>query len=218
MAVPNPAQQPGVPDDTTHIAFTYLALGDSYTIGQDVPAQDNYPNQTINLLNKNNLDGQVKIIATTGWTTQNLKSAIDNETTLLSTYDIVTLLIGVNNQYQGQSSENYKPEFEDLLKKAIAFAGNNAGHVIVISIPDWSVTPFAHGRDRNTIAKEIDAFNAVNKDISAKYKVKYLDITPWTREAADDKNLLAADGLHLSGIEYARWAKKLEEMIITILK
>jgi len=183
-----------------------------------VPAQDNYPNQTINLLNKNNLDGQVKIIATTGWTTQNLKSAIDNETTLLSTYDIVTLLIGVNNQYQGQSSENYKPEFEDLLKKAIAFAGNNAGHVIVISIPDWSVTPFAHGRDRNTIAKEIDAFNAVNKDISAKYKVKYLDITPWTREAADDKNLLAADGLHPSGIEYARWAKKLEEMIIPILK
>lgn len=215
--VNNPAQQQIPANDTSHKNFTYLALGDSYTIGQDVPLQDNYPNQTIKLLSQDGLYGQLKIIATTGWTTQQLQSAIADDTTL-STYDIVTLLIGVNNQYQGQAVEEYKPGFEDLLKKAIHLAADNAGHVIVLSIPDWSVTPFAHGRDRNTIAGEIDAFNAVNKEISAKYNVKYLDVTPWTREAANDNSLLAGDGLHPSGIEYARWAKSLEGMINRILK
>lgn len=198
--------------------FTWLALGDSYTVGQDVPATDNYPRQTTQLLKNSNLDGQTKIIATTGWTTQQLRFAIEADTALLPAYDIVTLLIGVNNQYQGQTAAAYKPEFEDLLKKSIVLADNDAGHVIVLSIPDWSVTPFASGRDRNAISREIDAFNAINKDIAAKYKVSYIDVTPWTREAANDRSLLAADGLHPSGKEYARWAARLEEMIREILK
>jgi len=205
-------------NDTSKKNFTYLALGDSYTIGQDVPSQDNYPNQVISLLKKDNLYGQVKIIATTGWTTGNLKAGIENDKTLLSRYDIVTLLIGVNNQYRGASVETYEPEFEELLKKSIALAGNNTNHVIVLSIPDWSVTPFAGGRDRNMISKEIDAFNAMNKNVSQKYGVYYLDITPWTREAANDLSLLADDGLHPSGKEYERWAEKLGGIIKVVLK
>jgi lysophospholipase L1-like esterase len=205
-------QQPGTKP------FTWLALGDSYTIGHDVPAPDNYPNQTTRLLKKDNLYGQPKIIATTGWTTRQLRTAILNDTAILLSYDIVTILIGVNNQYQGQTAEEYKPEFEDLLKKSIRLAGNDTSHVIVLSIPDWSVTPFASGRDINKIAAEITAFNAVNKEISSKYNVRYLDVTPSTREASADRSLLASDGLHPSGKEYAKWAVKLEEMIRSILK
>ncbi len=204
--------------DTSAKNFTYLALGDSYTIGQDVPSQDNYPNQAIRLLKNDHLYGQVKIIATTGWTTNNLKTGIENDKTLLSQYDIVTLLIGVNNQYQGVPIETYGPGFEELLKKSIAFAGNNVSHVIVLSIPDWSVTPFAGGRDRDMISKEIDAYNAINKNVSGKYGVNYIDITPWTREAAKDPSLIAPGGLHPSGKEYARWAEKLEEIIKKVLR
>jgi lysophospholipase L1-like esterase len=204
--------------DTSSTNFTYLALGDSYTIGHGVQPEDNYPNQTISLLKKDNLNGQVKIIATTGWTTDNLKAGIENDTTILPEYDIVSLLIGVNNQYQGAPIESYRPAFEDLLKKSIGLAGNHPSHVIVLSIPDWSVTAFASGRDRNLISKEIDAYNAINKEIAEKYGVNYIDITPWTREAASDPSLIASDGLHPSGKEYARWALRLEGLIKNALK
>ena len=118
-------------------------------------------------------------------------------------------LIGVNNQYRGRSVDNYKPEFEELLKKAIHFAGDRADHVVVLSIPDWGVTPFANGRDRAQIAREIDAYNAANKQIAEQYDVQYIDITPWTREAATDTFIIAGDGLHPSGKEYKRWAEKI---------
>lgn len=127
----------------------------------------------------------------------------------MDSFDFVTLLIGVNNQYRGRSVENYKPQFEELLRKAIRFAGNKADHVVVLSIPDWGVTPFANGRDKAQIATEIDAYNAANKQIAQQYQVHYIDITPWTREAANDNSLLAADGLHPSGKEYKRWAEKI---------
>ncbi|MBK8951699.1 MAG: SGNH/GDSL hydrolase family protein [Chitinophagaceae bacterium] len=126
-----------------------------------------------------------------------------------TSYDLVTLLIGVNNQYRGHSVDDYKPQFEELLKKAIQFAGNRPGRVVVLSIPDWSVTPFANGRDRAQIAREIDSYNAANKLVSLNYNVHYIDITQWTREAANDPSLLAADGLHPSGKEYRRWAEKI---------
>src|SRR5207244_9009351 len=116
-------------------------------------------------------------------------------------YDFVTLLIGVNNQYRGRTVENYKPEFEGLLKQAINFAGGKADHVFVLSIPDWGVTPFAKDRERDKIAKEIDEYNAANKEISSNYQVTYIDITTGTREAATDISLLAADGLHPSAKE-----------------
>ncbi len=198
--------------------FTYLALGDSYTIGQGVPLQDNFPNQAVNLLKKDNLFGQLKIIATTGWTTADLASGIAHDQNILPAYDIVTLLIGVNNQYHGESPEDYKPAFEALLQKTIALAGNNAKRVIVLSLPDWGVTPFADGRDRAMIATGIDAYNAVNNSLSQQYGVNYIDITPWTREAANDPSLLESFGLHPSAKEYARWAGKLEEIIKEALR
>jgi lysophospholipase L1-like esterase len=180
--------------------------------------QDNYPNQTISLLKQDHLFGQLKIIATTGWTTVDLKAGIERDHSLLTTYDFVSLLIGVNNQYQGMPIENYTPQFDELLKKAISFAGNDAKRMIVFSMPDWGVTPFANGRDRAAIAKEIDAYNAINKAIAQNYGVHYIDITPWSREAANDLSLLEPGGLHPSGKEYVRWAVKLEEIIKRVLR
>lgn len=193
--------------------YYYLALGDSYTIGHDVPAADNFPNQVYRLLKTDSVDfREPRIIARTGWTTDELEAGIVNANSadpLLSAYDFVSLLIGVNNQYRGRPVENYRAEFEALLKKAIVFAGNRADRVVVLSIPDWSVTPFAAGMNQAQIAAQIDAYNAVNKEIAARYNVHHIDITPWTREAATDRSLLAADGLHPSGKEYKRWAEKI---------
>ncbi len=198
--------------------FTFQALGDSYTIGESVPATENFPNQTVQLLKKAGYDFESpEIIAKTGWTTDELQGAIQQQQ-FRSSYDFVTLLIGVNNQYRGRSVEEYKPEFESLLLQAIQFAGNNPDHVIVLSIPDWGATPFAADRDRKQIAKEIDAFNEANKNISKIYKVNYLNITPGTREAAGDLSLVATDGLHPSGKEYSRWADQLKIIIQSLLK
>jgi len=191
--------------------YYYLALGDSYTIGESVPAADNFPNQVRNMLLNNAIPLQeARIIAKTGWTTDELETGIAAANTaepLRPTYDFVSLLIGVNNQYRGRSVDNYRPEFEALLTRAIAYAGGKADRVVVLSIPDWGVTPFAAGRDRAQIAREIDAYNAANKAIALQYKVHYIDITPWTREAATDNSLLTSDGLHPSGKEYKRWAE-----------
>jgi lysophospholipase L1-like esterase len=202
--------------------YNYLALGDSYTIGEMVPAPENFPTQFAALLNADNIDmAPPRIIAVTGWTTDELEKGIteaQNHEPLLQSYDFVTLLIGVNNQYRGRPVNDYKNEFEELLKKAILYAGSKPDHVAVLSIPDWGVTPFAQGMDRAKIASEIDAFNAANKEISSKYKVHYLDITTWTREASSDPGLLAGDGLHPSGKEYNRWAQKLAGLFRQIVK
>ena len=203
------------PAYTTH---TLLALGDSYTIGESVLPLENFPNQTVQKLTQSGHKFKsTEIIATTGWTTDELQNNI-NSRTFTPPYDVVTLLIGVNNQYRGRPVDTYKPEFENLLKQAIQFAGGKADHVIVLSIPDWGVTPFAAGRDRDQIAKEIDEYNAANKIISENYRVNYLDITPWTREAANDLTLLAADGLHPSAKEYKRWSEKLADKIKAIIQ
>jgi len=195
------------------MTYSLLALGDSYTIGESVPGTDNFPNKTVQLLKDSGYNFKAaEIVATTGWTTDELQNNINNRT-FKPPYDIVTLLIGVNNQYRGRPVDTYKPEFENLLKQAIQFADGKAAHVIVLSIPDWGVTPFASGRDRDQIAREIDAYNAANKTISENYKVHYIDITPWTREAAHDLSLLAGDGLHPSAKEYKRWSEKLSTVI-----
>lgn len=190
--------------------YHYLALGDSYTIGEMVAPPDNFPGQVYAMMKNDTVDFQpARIIAKTGWTTDELETGIiaaNNAEPLRSSYDFVSLLIGVNNQYRGRSVESYKPEFEELLKKAIRYADNRADRVVVLSIPDWGVTPFANGRDRAQIAREIDAYNAANKLVAEQYNVHYINITPWTREAAADNSLLASDGLHPSGKEYKRWA------------
>jgi len=198
--------------------YSYLALGDSYTIGESVLTPENFPNQTVQLLKNQGYDFKSpEIVATTGWTTDELQTNINNRT-FSAPYDIVTLLIGVNNQYRRRFVDTYKAEFENLLKQAIQFAGGKAEHVIVLSIPDWGVTPFAAGRDRAQIAREIDEYNTANKTISEQYTVNYIDITPWTREAANDLSFIASDGLHPSAKEYKRWSEKLADKIIGIIQ
>lgn len=198
-------------------SFTYLALGDSYTIGQGVPAQDRYPVQLRDSIVKSGiLSDTLIIIARTGWTTDELSAGIDN-TDVEPPYDLVTLLIGVNNQYRGRSLENYREEFVELLNRAIIFAGNDKGRVVVLSIPDWGVTPFAAGRDREKIAQEIDAFNLVNRQESENAGVAWLDVTEISRLATDRPELLAPDGLHPSGIMYRMWVEELYPIVWNIL-
>jgi lysophospholipase L1-like esterase len=193
--------------------YNYLALGDSYTIGEKVPIHDNFPHQAVTLLRQQDLDvADPVIIATTGWTTDELAAHI-REHNVTDKFSFVTLLIGVNNQYRGRDLDNYKEEFTQLLHTAIAHADNKPEHVFVLSIPDWGVTPFAEGRDRNKIAEEIDAFNAANKHITADSNCRYIDITPYTREDATKEGYLAEDGLHPSAKEYAIWAGKLAEAV-----
>ena len=149
-----------------------LALGDSYTIGESVQENDRWPMQLVDMLREagNNFE-KPEIIAKTGWTTDELIAAI-NEANPQGPFDLVSLLIGVNNQYRGNSLLTYREEFEFLLRKAIDFAGGDIKKVIVVSIPDWGVTPFAEGRDRKKIAQEIDDFNDANKEITESLKVK----------------------------------------------
>jgi lysophospholipase L1-like esterase len=195
------------------LTFTYLALGDSYTIGESVPIYESFPYQAVQLLRQAGYHFHAaEIVAKTGWTTDELFTDITHRL-LQPPYDIVSLLIGVNNQYRGRPLDEYKTQLTELLQQAIAFADNKPSHVIVLSIPDWGVTPFAAGRDAKKIAAEIDAFNAAQKSIAEKYKVHYIDITPGTREAANDDTLLAGDKLHPSGKEYARWAKRLIDIM-----
>ncbi|HYK45425.1 MAG TPA: SGNH/GDSL hydrolase family protein [Parafilimonas sp.] len=197
--------------------LTWLALGDSYTIGETVQEDKRFPAQAIAMLKADGFNfSQPTYIATTGWTTQDLLNAIQKQP-LSVPYDIVSLLIGVNDQYQHLDTAGYRERFTECLEAAIRFAGNNRDHVFVLSIPDYSVTPFAADSDTTQIAKEIDEFNAINKAITLSYNVSYIDITPLTREADDDRSLIANDGLHPSEKEYARWAELLSGEINRIL-
>ncbi len=195
---------------------SFLALGDSYTIGESVPIYESFPYQTVQLLrNKGMSVHAAEIIAKTGWTTDELMAGIE-KTTFAQPYDIITLLIGVNNQYRGKDPSTYEQEFEKLLKKAVAFAGGNKQHVFVLSIPDWGATPFAEGRDRKKIATEIDVFNSINKKITESRGITYISITEGTREVPSNPKLVTKDGLHPSGDDYARWAEKLSTAIMAI--
>lgn len=190
MSTPPPqSQQPIV---------RYLALGDSYTIGESVAPEDRFPNRLARALGI----GEPQIIARTGWTTDELNAAIDAANPR-GTFDLVTLLIGVNNQYRGRDAEQYRTEFAALLQRAIGFAGGDASNVIVVSIPDWGVTPFAEGRDRAAIATAIDRYNAINREEAARAGARYVDITAISRRG--DPSLVAGDGLHPSGAQYAEW-------------
>ena len=203
----------------TFSIHTYLALGDSYTIGESVPENERYPVQLASFLNSQNVPiYPPEIIARTGWTTGNLLSRLETDPPKRSTYDIVTLLIGVNNQYQRRPQSEYSQQFTTLLQKAIAFAGNRKKRVFVLSIPDYSVTPFAAGYDKAKIAAEIDEFNNINKNITESYGVSYLYITDHTRLAATDNSLIAPDGLHPSGKEYEVWAKRLLPIVKVVLQ
>ncbi|WP_345953522.1 SGNH/GDSL hydrolase family protein [Mucilaginibacter sp. PAMB04168] len=190
-------------------AVSYLALGDSYTIGESVPAAQSFPYQLSAALNKANYKAaQPVIIARTGWTTDELINEIKAQN-ITRKFDIVTLLIGVNNQYRNYNINTYRTEFVQLLNTALIYANGNKKRVFVISIPDWGVTPFGQGRDRTQIAKEINAYNAINKEESDKAGVSYTNITPISRQAIADPTLVASDGLHPSGRMYMLWVDML---------
>jgi len=200
--------------------LSYLALGDSYTIGEAVPQAESYPYQLVSLLHNSSMFVKPPaIIATTGWTTDNLITAIAGEGISLNTqkFDFVTLLIGVNDQYQHLSLENYRVKFAQVLNTAIGFANGDTSKVFVLSIPDWGVTPFAAGQD-SIIYPQITAFNAVNEGISKSAGVNYLNITDISRMAATDTSLIALDGLHPSGKMYTLWMNLLEPMVVKRFK
>ena len=204
---------PAKADKTSKNMYSYLALGDSYTIGEQVPMEENFPNQAVKLLTERHFDvAKPVIIATTGWTTDELAASI-REHNIKDTFSFVTLLIGVNNQYRGRSVDNYKDEFMQLLHTAISYAGGKANHVFVVSIPDWGVTPFAEGRDRQKIAAEIDAYNAAQKTIATAHQCHYIEITESTRVNGINPAYLAGDGLHPSGKEYAIWAERVADAV-----
>ena len=224
--------------------YSYLALGDSYTIGEQVLLPQSFPYQTMQFLRTTpsavkNPDGgwfedamqtaagakshrqgllitAPEIIATTGHTTDELNTAINN-TKLLPSYDYVSLLIGVNNQYRGRTVEDFESELEGLIQRAIQFAGNIPNHVFVLSIPDWGVTPFVVERDTAKIATEIDAYNLVCKNAAVKYETHFIDITTSQRIDGNKEEFLAVDKLHPSAKEYKKWAKLLAEKISTAL-
>jgi lysophospholipase L1-like esterase len=196
---------------------TYLALGDSYTIGESLPASESYPFQLIDAINNNGLAAPPPfIIATTGWTTDNLIRAITQSNIVNNKYDIVTLLIGVNDQFQNLTQDHYRTNFIQLLHTAINFARGDSTRVFVLSIPDYGVTPFAMGRD-SIIGPQIDAFNAINKQESINAGVHYLNITGISRKAATDTTLIANDGLHPSGKMYKLWIDQLAPMVVARL-
>jgi lysophospholipase L1-like esterase len=184
----------------------FLALGDSYTIGESVAISERWPVQLIQRLRteKGFACDDPRIIATTGWRTDNLKNAITTANIQPNEYNLVSLLIGVNNQYQGKTVESYAPEFEELLETAIALAGGNKSHVFVLSIPDYGYTPFGKNKQAE-ISAELDQFNAVNKSIAERLSIKYFNITDISRRGLAEPDLVANDGLHPSGNMYTEW-------------
>ena len=196
----------------------YLALGDSYTIGESVQSSERWPVQLVNLLRKEQIEiDEPLVIAKTGWTTDELIDSVEKQNPD-GTYDLVSLLIGVNNQYRGRSTEEYREEFRTLLKRSIAFAAGKASHVIVLSIPDWGVTPFAEGRDGEQIGIEIDEFNTINLEEAERRGVHYVNVTPISREASDNPTLVADDGLHPSGKMYEAWAHLVLPTVLPVLR
>ena len=187
--------------------LSWLALGDSYTIGEGVPEAGRWPMQLARALRDAGIPiADPRVIATTGWTTDELATAMDDAEPL-GEWDFVSLLIGVNNQYRGREVDDYVGEFARLLQRAVALANGRADRVLVLSIPDWGVTPFtfASERDPQAIADALDAYNAAASDICAAHGVAFVDITGISRDGGGEPDMLAGDGLHPSAAQYARW-------------
>lgn len=197
--------------------ISYLALGDSYTIGQGVEPSQNYPTLLTENLRNRGMDFEDPIIvAITGWTTKDLIQGIDQARLDTKQFDLLTLLIGVNNQYRRQSLEEYEKDFNELLAISLKLVGDEADRIIVISIPDWGVTPYATdlGQDKLKIASEIDRFNEKNKSLATQSRIRYLEITEEYRALGHMDQYLSMDGLHPSEKVYKRWADQLTEIIM----
>ncbi len=195
----------------------YLALGDSYTVGESVLESERWPNQLARQLAVEGMNMDVTLIARTGWTVNELWQGIQVNPPE-ATYDLVTLLIGVNDQYRGHPSAGYRDDFRFMLNIAVEYAGGDPDRVIVLSIPDWGVTPFAYGRNTQAIANEIDEFNSINREEAEKAAAHYVDITPISRTVTADSDLVAADGLHPSGKMYTRWLELILPIARNILR
>lgn len=196
----------------------YLALGDSYTIGEGVSEAERWPQQLAAELAARGLPlAQVDLIARTGWTTGELQAAIARQYDG-STYDLVSVLIGVNDQYRGRSAEDYRRHLRELLSTAVQAADGQTQRVFMLSIPDWSVTPFAEGLNRAEIAAQIDAYNAIAAEEAAAAGIRFFDITPISRQAGDQPSLLATDGLHPSGEMYAAWVELIAAEVASMLQ
>ncbi|MGX5729247.1 SGNH/GDSL hydrolase family protein [Pseudoxanthomonas beigongshangi] len=200
----------GAPHTTALLPeLSYLALGDSYTIGESVPESGRWPVQLARALRNEGIPlADPRIIATTGWTTDELDAAITAQEPL-GEHDFVSLLIGVNNQYRGREVDEYRVQFSALLWRAIGFAGNRPERVLVLSIPDWGVTPYAakEGRDTARIARELDAHNEAARQACAQRGVAFVDITPVSRARGAEAEMLAGDGLHPSATMYTEWTR-----------
>jgi lysophospholipase L1-like esterase len=203
--------------ETEMPAFHYLALGDSYTIGESVPDWERWPNQLAASLAAEGIPIEVKIIARTGWTVDELWQGIQ-ENPPEGTYDLVTLLIGVNDQFRGYPVDGYREKFRLMLGKAIEYAGGNAEKIIVLSIPDWGSTPFAADKNAQSVSHQIDLFNAVNFEETKNAHGHYIDITEISRMAGSDAGLIAGDGLHPTGRMYSLWAEKVLTLAREILQ
>ena len=211
--MPPPENDPVDINPTPDESITYLALGDSYTIGESVPVNQRWPVQLADSLKAAGLKVEApEIIARTGWTTNELAQAIESAE-LAETYDLVSLLIGVNNQYRGYPFEQYEKEFTELIETALQFAGQDTEKVFVLSIPDYGVTPFGQSRNPEKIAEELDAYNAKAQEICEQYGIAFFDITSISREALNDPELVASDGLHPSGEMYRRWVELIFEEV-----
>jgi lysophospholipase L1-like esterase len=203
--------------DNDRATLSLLALGDSYTIGQGATETERWPVQLAARLRAEDVPiADPQIIARTGWTTGELLVALEQEQPQ-GPFDLVTLLIGANNQYRQRNIDEYRIQFAQLLDQAIQLAGGEATHVLVLSIPDWGVTPFAAGRDTQVIAAEIDSFNDINRAATATAGAHYIDVTADSRLAAQDTTLLAADQLHPSATMYATWVERVLPTALDIL-
>jgi lysophospholipase L1-like esterase len=190
---------------STPPGLQYLALGDSYTMGEKVADGERFPAQLTKRLRARGLEVRSpQLVARTGWTTADLSAGIAAANPQ-GTFDLVTLLIGVNNQYRGLDVAAYRLEFAGLVERAAEFAGGEPGRVVVISIPDWGATPYARNFDRVLIAQQIDGFNQANKSVASEKGVRYVNVTTLTRKSGDDASLVAADRLHPSGKQYQLW-------------
>lgn len=210
-------QSPSVeePVTTEELKYTYLALGDSYTIGQGVAEHKRWPNQLKTKLGASNIDlTEVNILARTGWTTSALLSAIRNEKP--KNHDLVSLLIGVNNQYQNLSFNSFKNEFDQLVDLSLSLSGSSK-RVFVVSIPDYGVTPYGID-NRQTIANEIDMYNAYIREKCDELGLVFIDITYLSRELGDSRGALAEDNLHPSASQYSKWVDIIYPEILDLLK
>lgn len=199
-----------------------LAIGDSYTKGESVPWEQNFPNQLADSLHAEGFDlTGLHVVAQTGWRTDNLQSALTSQAPVLgdSTFSLVTLCIGVNNQYQNANFETYKKEFEELLQYAVARAGGRRNRVVVLSIPDWAFTPLGQSSGNPAlISQKIDQYNSANRDIAEANEIQYVNVTEVSRRGISEPDLVAFDGLHPSAKQYTAWVQLLLPVVRNGLK